>query len=59
MRDEEDPEPDERQQAGDPERERDRLLEREHQREADDEQPQPDDLHGAAAHGSNLWPSGS
>jgi hypothetical protein len=57
--DEEDAQPDERQQAGDPERERHRLLERDHQRQADDQQPQPDRLERPAAHGSNLCPSGS
>jgi hypothetical protein len=50
VRDEEHPEADEGQQAGHAERERDRLLERDHQREADDEQRDPRALHRAAAH---------
>jgi hypothetical protein len=50
VRDEKHPEADEAQQAGHAERERDRLLERDHQREADDEQRDPRALHRAAAH---------
>jgi hypothetical protein len=54
VRDEEDAEPDEGQHAGDAERQGDRLLEREHQRQADHEQRQPRALQCPTAHGSNL-----
>jgi hypothetical protein len=57
--DEEDAKADEREQAGDPERQRDRLLEGDHERQAGDQQAQPDALQRAAAHGSNLCPRGS
>jgi len=50
VRDEEHPEADEAQQAGHAERERDRLLERDHQRQSDDQQPDPGALHRAATH---------
>jgi hypothetical protein len=59
VRDEEHAEADEGQQARDAERQRDRLLEREHQRQADDEQRDPGSFHSAPAHGSNLCPRGS
>jgi hypothetical protein len=57
--DEVDAQPDERQQAGDAQRQGDRLLERDHHRNADHEKPQPDAFERAAAHGWNLWPRGS
>jgi hypothetical protein len=59
VRNEEHSEADEGQHAGDAERQGDRLLEREHQRQADHEQRDPGSLHRAAAHGSNLCPRGS
>jgi hypothetical protein len=59
VRDEEHAETDEGQHAGDAERQRDRLLEREHQRQADHEQPDPDAFQRPATHGSNLCPRGS